>query len=507
MPPNPGITPEQAAEELLRRKEARRDPAKFCEYCLPFRPVQHHKLILDALTEGLRGGPNRVAISMPPGFGKSNYASWAFPAFALGVNGIIKTPFRVIGASHTQELANIWSQRVRDTIEHREFLNVFLFGLKSKAVEYWETTAGGEYVAVGIGTGIAGRRANLAVVDDPYPDAESAESQVYRDKVWRWYLDDLSNRLLPNAMIVLIQTRWHEDDLSGRLFNAKGGDKWRKIIIPYEAKEGDLLGRKPGEPLWSEFYSPQEIAERRELMTPRSWASLWQQEPVPESGDFFQRDWIKYYDTRPDNLRVYMAADYAVTKDGGDYTVFIVGGVDEKGDLYILDLQRMQESTDKWIDAAFELISRWEPLVWVEESGPIWRAVDPFIVRRMHETQNYQARKQLPSIVDKKNRARAIQGRMSQGKVLFPRHASWLAEFEREVLSFDAGKHDDQVDALALMGRMLHTMTPAQPKEKTAQQKYDELVESLKNQPPPTLNDILQERERQLSGMRLGLVR
>jgi hypothetical protein len=43
---------------------------------------------------------------------------------------------------------------------------------------------------------------------------------------------------------------------------------------------------------------------------------------------------------------------------------------------------------------------------------------------------------------------------MANGKVYFPRHASWLATLEAELLQFPAGVHDDQVDALGLIGRM-----------------------------------------------------
>lgn len=41
----------------------------------------------------------------------------------------------------------------------------------------------------------------------------------------------------------------------------------------------------------------------------------------------------------------------------------------------------------------------------------------------------------------------------------------WLADFRSELWSFPAGRHDDQVDALGLIGQLLDRMfVPAKPK-------------------------------------------
>ena len=501
-----GNTPEAAAEELLRRRFARKDPAAYTEYCLDVIPALHHKLILNALMDALNGGCDRIRIHAPPGHAKSFYASVVFPSLALA----LQPDFRVIGVSHTDKLAFKWSRRVRKIIDSKRYRMLWGFGLspESTAVEMWATEKGGEYVAIGVNTGSAGHRGNLVVIDDPYPNAEHAASPAYREQVLTLYAEDIVPRLLPGGIVVVIHTRWQEDDLGGWLDEqeAAGGDKWTKIILPAFAEENDILGRPVGEALWPGFFSAEHLRRIQKLQTPRAWSALYQQRPVPESGDFFKREWIKYYQRKPDNLRIYMSSDYAVTPDGGDYTVFIIGGVDERGDLYILDLWRGQKDSHEWMEVALRLCRDWDPQVWVEESGPVWRATNPFIIRRMHETNTFKYRKQLASIADKRTRATAIADRMSMGKVLFPERAPWLAEFERELLSFDAGKHDDQVDAFALLGRMLHTMVPAKPKEKSQEELNAELIQALKHPQRPTINDLLKERERNLAGIRLGLM-
>jgi hypothetical protein len=71
--------------------------------------------------------------------------------------------------------------------------------------------------------------------------------------------------------------------------------------------------------------------------------ALYQQRPAPAEGDYFKAEWLHTYETLPDraSVRIYGASDYAVTADGGDYTVHIVA-VDPQGRMYVVDLWRKQ---------------------------------------------------------------------------------------------------------------------------------------------------------------------
>jgi hypothetical protein len=73
------------------------------------------------------------------------------------------------------------------------------------------------------------------------------------------------------------------------------------------------------------------------------------------------------------------ASDYAVTADGGDYTVHVVVGIDPEWRMYVLDLWRAQESADKWIEAFCDLVQYWKPIGWAEEQGQIRAGVGPFL--------------------------------------------------------------------------------------------------------------------------------
>lgn len=396
---------------------------------------------------------------MPPGSAKSTYASVLFPPWHYAQ----EPEHCVIAASHTQELAEKWGRRVRNLLsQHSLTLSVGL-AHDSQAAGRWETSSGGEYFAAGVGGSITGRRADLVVIDDPVRSREDADSELIRDKTWDWYKSDLYTRLKPNARIILIQTRWHEDDLAGRLLQemATGGDQWTIVSLPALAEAGDLLGRRVGEALWPEWEDLGELERKRRAVGPRDWIALYQQRPAPEEGDYFKAEWLKPYTTAPhkDTLAIYGASDYAVTADGGDYTVHVVVGVDPDGRMYLLDLWRKQASSDVWIDAFCNLVKEWQPREWAEEHGQIKAGVGPFIDRMQSERQAWCYRRDFPVRADKAVRAQSIRGRMALSGLYVPQSASWLADLRSELLSFPAGKHDDQVDALGLVGQLLDTIT------------------------------------------------
>ncbi len=400
---------------------------------------------------------------MPPGSAKSTYASILHAPwhFAQQPNACL------IAASHTQELAEKWGRRVRNLIgEHQLVLDVAL-AQDSQAAGRWETSAGGEYFAAGVGGAIAGRRADLVIIDDPVRSREDADSEVVRDKVWDWYKSDLYTRLKPGGRIILIQTRWHEDDLAGRILTEmqSGGDQWDVVNLPALAEANDALGRTIGEPLWPEWESEAELARKRRAVGPRDWSALYQQRPAPEEGDYFKAEWLKTYNTAPplETLAVYGGSDYAVTSDGGDYTVHAVIGVDPEGRMYLLDLWRKQASSDVWIEAFCQLVKDWKPREWAEEQGQIRAGVGPFIDRMQREKRAWAYRREFPTRGDKAVRAQSIRGRMALDGLYVPANAPWLSDLRSELLSFPAGKHDDIVDALGLIGQLLDYMQEGKP--------------------------------------------
>lgn len=462
---NSPLSPQEAAQELLKRRQARNEIGAFIDYLdLGFKPAAHHRLLLDAVEAVERGDIERLMVCMPPGSAKSTYASVVFPSYFLGRN----PEKSVIAASHTAELAERFGRRVRNVVGTAEFRAVFGCGVSadSAAAGRWDTDKGGEYYAAGVGGSITGRRADLAVIDDPVKSREDADSERSRAKAWDWYTNDLLTRLKPGARQIVVMTRWHEDDLGGRIL-ARERDRWHVIEIAMEALPGDPLGRRAGERLWPDWFTDDMV--RVAKMDVRAWNALYQQQPASEDGDYFKREWLEAeYETPPQGLRIYGASDYAVTEGGGDYTEHGVFGVDPAGAIFVLDWWRGQTGPEEWIDRLCDLIVQHEPLCWFGEAGPIRRSIEPFLRRRMQEREAACRMEWLPSINDKPTRARSIQALASMGKVIFPKHAGWKSDVIGQALRFPAGRHDDAVDVLSMIGRGLQTIGGAR-KRKTLQ--------------------------------------
>lgn len=456
--------------EAARRKAIRESLTEFAR-SVGYEPAAHHQLLIRDLEALEAGEIETLVVEMPPGSAKSTYVNFLFPAWFMARN----QESNVLTASHSSELAERWGRKTRNLITSSSLaLGVELSG-DSQAAYRWATAKGGEYYAVGVGVGIAGFRADLGIIDDPFGSREDAESKRVRDSRWEWYIDDFSARLKPGARRVIMHTRWHDDDLAGKVKRQLAALQrpYIELRLPAEAEEFDPLGRCPGQMLWDDpggYNYGQFLRDRKAESDSRTWASLYQQKPVPDEGDYFKLDWLKPVQSVPaaSEMRLYGASDYAVTSDGGDHTVHAVLGLDYDGQPYLVDLWRRQAAADEWIDAWCDLVRKWRPLGWAEEQGQIRSGVGPFLERRARERQAYVAREQFPTRGDKAVRAQSFRGLIATRGLRYLRDAPWRADVETELLRFPAGVHDDIVDALGLIGQLLDRMNaPSRPKEPT----------------------------------------
>lgn len=483
----------------------------------------HHLLWLDCLQQVEDGKIKRLLGLLPPGSAKSTYTSVVFPTHVMGrTRGT-----NIIVASYGSGLPIKFGRRARSIVQQPIYKRIFNSSLseESKAADEWALTNGSEWMGAGILTGITGNRADGVIWDDLIKGREQADSLIIREKTWDAYINDLLTRKKPRAWEVGIMTRWHEDDPAGRILPAdyngesgliqcRDGNDWYVVCLPAECeREDDILRRKVGDILWPEWFTKEMFAPFKR--NPRTWSSLYQQRPAPDAGIFFKGEWLKAFEPdrrtglpmgmSPGDLNIYGASDYAVTKEGGNYTVHIVVGVDHRNDIYVLDLWRGQTSSDVWVEKFCDLVKRWKPLGWAEESGQINAGVGPFLVKRMRERNAFVARKQFPSKVKKAMRAQSIIGRMAMNGLYCPFGADWFAEFRKELLVFDAGTYDDQVDALSLIGQVLDRMIPAD----TSSSKKEE-AKVLSTNPAlctVTLDDLFQDNEQHNSRGKAGYLR
>lgn len=446
----------------MRRRNLRNSYPEFIkQFNTESAPARHHKLLIEKLQQVADGKIKRLMVFMPPGAAKSHYANVMFSAFMIGR----KPGTKLLTASYSGEVADKWGRKVRSIVREEAYCRTFNVNLSqdSQAAGRWALDSGSEYYAVGVGGSVTSFRADLGIIDDPVKGREEADSETIRAKTIEWYKSDFWTRLKPDAAVVLIMTRWHEEDLAGWLLEeAKtGGEKWEVLRLPMIAENDDPLKRNAGESLWPEWFTPHmiEIARRDERM----WSALYQQSPAPDTGNFFKREWLRYYNTLPVNLRVYGASDYAVTQGGGDYTVHGVFGVDSEDNIYVMDWWRGQTESLAWVEQLMIMIKAHKPVTWFEEGGQINKSMGPLITKRQQETQAWCTRQQFNyGRQNKEMRAQSIRGRMQQGKIHFPKASLWCTDLISELLLFPAGKHDDQVDVLSLLGLALADVHGAQ---------------------------------------------
>ena len=361
----------------------------------------------------------------------------------------------MIAASATSELAEGFGRDVRNTVLSGEYRNLFpdtQLAEDSQARGRWNTRQGGSYYAVGVGGQLFGR-GGMAVIDDPFGSWEDAQSETSRNRVWEWYTGTLYNRIRPGQPIVMIQHRMHEEDLAGRVMarQAAGGDKWEIVELPADVND----------PPWPERYDRPALERIRANTDARQWSALYLQNPTPEEGTFFKREWVKWYTDAPSRLNVYSSADFAVTEGGGDWSEIWTHGVDPEGNIYLgLDAWSGQTSADAWIEEMVRQFRKWRPFAFFGESGVIRRATEPTLVRRMHETGTFTRLEWITRTRDKAATARPLQARMAMGKVYLPdnEHGKRLLT---QMLAFPAAVHDDAVDAAALMALALDQAHPA----------------------------------------------
>lgn len=470
------VTPLQqaAAQELLKQEEALDSLSKFREYIAPtlhvdfqHTPALHHRLIIEHLERLERGKIQRLLILAPPGSAKSTYCSIQYPMWRLA-----RAPnTNILCASNTMTLAEEFNRRRRVVALSPEWKRLAETGpaLVKEGIEHFVTDKQGGIRAAGVGSGIVGFRSQLNILDDPIASLEEALSPAALDKQWAWYVNEFSTRLVPGAPELIVSTRWAKRDIAGRILELvkAGREDWTVLRLPMLAdREDDPLERAEGEPLWPEYFTRSHIAGKQQ--DPFMWSTQFQQTPLDESGSWVDRQNIIYTDALPvgEPYRV-IAVDLALSVGKGDYTVFIVGQVDADRRLHVIHVDRLRTAPDESVDRLFELAFHYQPMEVLVDDDNASKVFRTALHERMRSARPGHPPFPLHLMPmrgkDKETRATAIRAMFLRGDVRILR-ARWSAALVCELLEFPSGDHDDQVDALGLIGRRFPAFSaPAKP--------------------------------------------
>lgn len=436
-----------------------------------------------------RGESPRLILALPPRAGKSILGSDFLPSWVLGNH----PDWEVIAASHTINLSATFSRHIRDRLRDPHFAAIFPaceIRADAQGIEQWHTTAGGSYRAAGIGTAILGMGAHLLIIDDPFPDADAAYNPNNREKVKEWYNTAAMSRLSPGGGVLIIAQRWHDDDLTGYVlrhraelieegFSLDELDDWKIVNYPaiaegaeYLMPDGEIkvdpqntvgarLLRQKGEALHPARYDLPKLTRIKNRMPSAQWNALYQQNPVPDDGDFFSKDMFRFEanlgGTR-DEFVFLTAWDVAIgEKRRNDWTVGVVFAADVDGNMHVVDMVRGRFGTMEIVNHVCDLIQKWDCIQMGMEHGQIQMTLWPLIVEEMRKRKiACSMNDTLKPTTDKEVRAQPLRGLMQTGRVIFPLPsvAPWVETAMGEMLRFPKGVHDDIVDALAWGARL-----------------------------------------------------
>lgn len=462
---------EQARKELLKREAqkelARRNLIDFLVYDGRgnYKTPKHINFICDKVQQAFEGKIKRLIISIPPRHGKSEITTKKAPAWFMG-----KYPNdELIMASYSQEMINDFSRIARNTLrEHEEVFGVQLATDKQSVNEWGLQGTRGTVKASGIGGGLTGKGARVALIDDPHKDWEEAQSKLQRDKVWNWYKSVLRTRLSPDGSIILIMTRWNADDLAGRLLKEaqEGGEEWEEIKIKAIADDSDILGRNNGEALWEERYPLKSLLEIKKTLGSIMFNALYQQSPTNETGSIFKAQYFQYFYDDGNTLylenengvkkfmksecKLFMSGDTATKiKEINDYTVFNTFYVTPDKDILFYDIYKEKIEIPDQYRTLTNVYNRYRHrIIGIEDK----QSGTGLIQQGIRDGLPIKA---LQADTDKVTRSMTISIYYENKKVYHRKNAHWLTDFEEELSSFPFSLHDDIVDTVSNAGIMV----------------------------------------------------
>ena len=413
----------------------------------------HHRQLAKIFEEIANGVKKRVIVNIAPRHGKSELISYLAPAWFLG-----KHPHKkVIMASHTADLAVNFGRRVRNLVGSDPYQEIFKnvkLQSDSKSASRWGTNYNGEYFAIGVGGALAGRGADLFIIDDPHSeqDAKLGKSDVFLP-AWEWFQAGPIQRLMPGGAIIVVMTRWSKLDLTGQIVNQMvkndDVDEWEIVEFPaiMESKEGEELS------LWPEFWPLEELQSKRASLDLRYWQAQYMQNPTSEEGALIKREWWRTWDhdDPPTCEFIIMSLDAAQEKNTrADYNALTTWGVffNEEVDNYniiLLNAIKKRLEFPELKEMVLEEYGEWEP--------------DSFIVeKKSNGAALYQEMRRMGIPVgeftpgkgqDKISRVNSVADLFHSGIVWAP-EKRWAQEVIEECNDFPSGANDDLVDSTTL---------------------------------------------------------
>ena len=435
-----------------------------------------------------------VAIASPRGHGKSTAITHAY----LLASVLFREQQFVLLVSDTEAQAVEFLRDIKKELESNEHIRE-LFGIdcftKDTEADVVVKMKDGylfRIVAKGSEQKVRGlkwdnKRPDLIVIDDAEND-EIVLNQDRRDKFKRWFRGALLPCRSPEGKVRIVGTVLH----MGSLLNDLLPRDWVKSVVRTPLKTYDTNVKNLwksvkyrahshdyNEILWPTRFSKAKLKDIRQEFVDSGYPDVYSQEylnePIDESVAFFKRSDFqeiteqerKAIRERTLPLLFYAGADLAISeKERADYSVIHVVGIDSNNTMYHIDTIRRRMDGKEIVDTILETQVKYGLQFFAIESEKIAKAIGPFLREEMSKRNIFVHMVEITPSADKQTRARSIQARMRVGSVKFDKSADYYPMLEAEFIRFPRDIHDDQVDALSVIGLALDKLMRANtPKE------------------------------------------
>ena len=409
----------------------------------------HHLKLIQIFEDIAAGKKKRVIVNIAPRHGKSELISYLAPAWFLG-----KYPQKkIIMGSHTADLAVNFGRRVRNLVGSEAYKGIFPqveLQSDSKSASRWGTNFNGEYFAIGVGGALAGRGADLFIIDDPHSEqeAKTGRPDVFLP-AWEWFQSGPLQRLMPGGAIIIVMTRWSKLDLTGMIVQQternEDVDAWEVVEFPAIKDDGTAL--------WPEFWDVEELLSKKAALDIRYWNAQYMQKPTSQEGALIKREWWKLWEneTPPSCEFIIMSLDAAQeTNNRADYNALTTWGVffnEETNNFAIILLNAIKKRLEypDLKKLVLEEYKEWEPDSFMVEKKSAGAALYQEMRRMGIPVQEFTPGKGQ----DKIARVNAVSA-LFEGGVVYAPDRRWAKEVIEECNDFPSGTNDDLVDSTTL---------------------------------------------------------
>ena len=415
-------------------------------------PAEHVYQLSEALMSTLLDddSKDRLCVTQPPRTAKSSTITLSFPFWLI----LINPEFNILIVNYNDKLANRFGTRLRQLfIDNEELLasrDIYLSKAEhAKASFRFENSKGqllGSINLVGVGGTITGTDVDIYICDDLIKGFKDTTKKLL-DDLYEWFKEIIIPRLEPHSKLIVLGTRWHTQDIIGRL-KENNPEKYKFIELKALNEDGTCI--------WPNKYTPEFFEERRNEIGDRIFEAQYQGQPLDETGDYFDLDWVIFEEefqyNNPLITGVVRSWDLAYSSDepgkDNDYTASCKMYRLSTDLYYVTDVNMKRYGDDllkKLVQTARQDKANVRILI---ETGTKGGAAKELYNQYKKHFVGYMTEQSEP-VGSKVDRANGFKQALMQGKIRFVLNDNQRELLLNQLKGFPLAAHDDLIDALA----------------------------------------------------------